>query len=167
MTSRMAPRGARVRVELSALCAGKLDRTAPGADPIRIVGCWCGSTRNWVRLHGYPRRIITHRLFIKYFHIAAASQTVEWLDYWDIPYWDLCMVADKTAVGADLYIEDAPDNVRALRADGHSTIVFSNSTNKDLEEPRATTWADVMHLVRREMEVWKASDSARRKLAGE
>ena len=30
-------------------------------------------------------RIITHRLFIKYFHETAARQTIRWLDHWDIP----------------------------------------------------------------------------------
>jgi 5'(3')-deoxyribonucleotidase len=75
-------------------------------------------------------RIITHRLFIKYFHQEAVRQTIEWLDYHDVPYWDLCFMKDKAAVGADLYIEDAPDNVERLRADGHETIVFTNSTNR-------------------------------------
>jgi hypothetical protein len=30
-------------------------------------------------------RIITNRLFIKYFHQRAVSQTIEWLDHHDIP----------------------------------------------------------------------------------
>ena len=34
-------------------------------------------------------RIITNRLFIKYFHQTAVQQTVEWLDRHDFPYWDL------------------------------------------------------------------------------
>jgi hypothetical protein len=37
-------------------------------------------------------RIITHRLFIKYFHQEAVRQTIEWLDHYDIPYWDLCFM---------------------------------------------------------------------------
>jgi len=86
---------------------------------------------------GVRIRIITHRLFIKYFHQIAVSQTIEWLDHHDIPYWDLCFMKDKAAVGADLYIEDSPSNVEKLRADGHETIVFSNSTNLTLPSPRA------------------------------
>ena len=74
-------------------------------------------------------RIITHRLFTKYFHQQAVRQTIEWLDHHDIPYWDLCFMKDKAAVGADLYIEDTPANVEQLRAEGHHTIVFTNSTN--------------------------------------
>jgi hypothetical protein len=63
-------------------------------------------------------RIITHRFFIKFFHQVAARQTIEWLDYHDIPYWDLCFMQEKAAVGAELYIEDSPSNVERLRADG-------------------------------------------------
>jgi len=44
---------------------------------------------------GVRIRIITHRLFIKYFHLSAVRQTVEWLDYHDIPYWDLCFMSGQ------------------------------------------------------------------------
>jgi 5'(3')-deoxyribonucleotidase len=111
-------------------------------------------------------RIITHRLFIKYFHQEAVRQTIEWLDHYDIPYWDLCFTKDKTAVGADLYIEDAPENVKRLRADGHPTIVFSNSTNRHLEGPRADTWFDFEKLVLQELESWK-SKTRTKELSGE
>ncbi len=67
---------------------------------------------------GVRIRIITHRLFIKYFHQIAVSQTIQWLDRHDIPYWDLCFMQQKTAVGADLYIEDSPANIERLRAEG-------------------------------------------------
>jgi 5'(3')-deoxyribonucleotidase len=90
-------------------------------------------------------RIITHRFFIKCFHQVAARQTIEWLDYHDIPYWDLCFMQEKAAVGADLYIEDSPSNVERLRADNLETIVFT--TNEHLAPPRAETWNQVVDLV--------------------
>lgn len=92
-------------------------------------------------------RIITHRFFIKYFHQVAARQTIEWLDYHDIPYWDLCFMQEKAAVGADLYIEDSPLNIAVLRSENLTTIVFTNSTNEDLPGPRANTWAEALDLV--------------------
>ena len=104
-------------------------------------------------------RIITNRLFIKYFHQQAVRQTIEWLDYYDIPYWDLCFMRDKAAVGADLYIEDAPENVERLRGDGYRTIVFSNSTNRGLPGPRADSWEDVGRMVLEELERWKKEKS--------
>jgi 5'(3')-deoxyribonucleotidase len=104
---------------------------------------------------GVRIRVITHRLFIKYFHQIAVSQTIQWLDRHDIPYWDLCFMQQKTAVGADLYIEDSPDNVERLRAEGARTIVFSNSTNEQLVPPRAGSWEEVLEMVLAEKEVWK------------
>lgn len=46
---------------------------------------------------------------------VAASQTIDWLDRQGILYRDLCLLPDKAAVGANLYIDDTPDNVEALR----------------------------------------------------
>jgi 5'(3')-deoxyribonucleotidase len=107
-------------------------------------------------IEGVRIRIITHRLFIKYFHQVAVSQTIEWLDRHDIPYWDLCFMQQKTAVGADLYIEDSPANIERLRAEGQKTIVFSNSTNEKLHGPRAYTWDEVVQLVLAEKRAWES-----------
>jgi 5'(3')-deoxyribonucleotidase len=113
-------------------------------------------------------RIITHRLFIKYFHQEAVRQTIEWLDHYDIPYWDLCFMKDKAAVGADLYIEDTPANVEQLRADEHPTLVFSNSTNLALGEPRAKTWEEVERFVLSAKAAWKKGQKSHgRHLPGE
>jgi 5'(3')-deoxyribonucleotidase len=106
--------------------------------------------------HDVRIRIITHRLFIKYFHQVAVRQTIEWLDFHDIPYWDLCFMREKAAVGADLYIEDAPENVARLRAQGLKTIVFSNSTNEHLPGPRARAWDEVVDMVLAEKAAWEA-----------
>jgi 5'(3')-deoxyribonucleotidase len=97
---------------------------------------------------GYRIRIITHRLFIQYFHEMAVRQTIEWLDRHGIPYWDLCFMKQKDQVGADIYVEDSPSNVAALRKAGHYTICFANSTNKLVEKPRAKTWQEVYRLVK-------------------
>lgn len=97
-------------------------------------------------------RIITHRLYISWFHKEAVEQTTEWLEYHGIPYWDLCFMRDKDAVGADLYLEDNPWNVQALRDLGHETIVVSNSTNRHLPGPRAESWREIETLIGRRIE---------------
>jgi 5'(3')-deoxyribonucleotidase len=107
-------------------------------------------------IEGVRIRIITHRLFIKYFHQVAVSQTIGWLDRHDIPYWDLCFMQQKTAVGADLYIEDSPSNIERLRAEGQKTIVFTNSTNEHLAGPRAHTWEEVVRMVLAEKRAWES-----------
>jgi len=96
---------------------------------------------------GFRIRIITHRLFIDYFHATSVQQTVEWLDDNGIPYWDLCFMKDKDQVGADLYLEDNPTNVETLRHAGHPTICFANSTNTQIGPPRAQSWHDVYRYV--------------------
>jgi 5'(3')-deoxyribonucleotidase len=104
---------------------------------------------------GVRIRIITHRLFLKYSHKTSITQTVEWLDNYDIPYWDICFMNDKVAVGAHVYIDDAPANIMQLREQGHKTIVFSNSTNRDFPGPRADSWAEAERIVLDAMEEWK------------
>jgi 5'(3')-deoxyribonucleotidase len=104
---------------------------------------------------GIRIRIITHRLFLKYSHKASITQTVDWLDNYDIPYWDICFMNDKGDVGANVYIDDAPVNITRLREQGHPSIVFTNSTNRHLPGPRADTWRDAERLVMEAREVWK------------
>jgi 5'(3')-deoxyribonucleotidase len=106
-------------------------------------------------IKGIRIRIITHRLFLKYSHRETISQTIEWLDRWDIPYWDICFMKDKGAVGAHVYIDDTPANVTQLRAQGCRTIVFTNSTNHGLPGPRADTWHEVEQLVLSAKEEWR------------
>ncbi|MCL2762930.1 MAG: 5'-nucleotidase [Treponema sp.] len=104
---------------------------------------------------GIRIRIITHRLFLKFSHRTTITQTVDWLDNYDIPYWDICFMKDKGAVGAHVYIDDAPENIIGLRKLGCKTIVFSNSTNRELPGPRANNWFDVENLVMEAREEWK------------
>lgn len=104
---------------------------------------------------GIRIRIITHRLFLKYSHRETITQTVNWLDNYDVPYWDICFMKDKGAVGAHVYIDDAPANIAGLREQGCNTIVFSNSTNRDLPGPRADDWFEVEHLVMEAREEWR------------
>jgi 5'(3')-deoxyribonucleotidase len=104
---------------------------------------------------GVRIRIITHRLFLKYSHKTSITQTVEWLDNYDIPYWDICFMNDKVAVGAHVYIDDAPQNITELRSEGNNTIVFSNSTNKGIPGPRADSWTQAEHIILEAMEEWR------------
>ncbi len=107
--------------------------------------------RKYLRMlsdEGYRIRIITHRLFIHYFHASAVQQTVEWLDGHGIPYWDLCFMKEKAQVGADIYIEDAPHNVTQLREKGLYTICFANSTNLHISSPKAASWKEVYEMVK-------------------
>lgn len=100
-------------------------------------------------------RIITHRLFIKYTHEMSVRQTVEWLEAYGIPYWDICFMKEKGDVGADLYVEDSPNNIKALQDAKKDVLIFTNSTNKNEPGDRANTWADVEGYVLSKVEMWK------------
>ena len=104
---------------------------------------------------GIRIRIITHRLFLKYSHRTTITQTVDWLDNYDIPYWDICFMNDKGAVGAHVYVDDAPENIINLRNQGCKTIVFGNSTNRNMPDPRANNWFEVERLVMDAREEWR------------
>ncbi len=92
-------------------------------------------------------RIITHRLVSNWSHATAVADTVRWLDEQRIPYRDLCFLGAKPQVGADMYVEDAPHTVEALRGTGNRVIVFDQPYNRHLDGPRAATWAEVEALV--------------------
>ena len=98
----------------------------------------------------YRIRIITHRLFIPFFHEIAVRQTIVWLEKHAIPYWDLCFMKEKDQVGADVYIDDAPSNIQALRKQHCFAICFANSTNFGVSEPRAQNWDQVYRLIKAE-----------------
>ena len=92
-------------------------------------------------------RIITHRLYVNWGHAVAVSDTVEWLDQNAIPYRDICFLGRKPEVEADCYVDDSPAVVASLRDEGNRVIVFDAPYNAHLDEPRATTWDEVEHLV--------------------
>jgi 5'-nucleotidase len=94
-------------------------------------------------------RIITNRLLFNGIHEASAADTAWWLDAHGLPYRDLCFIGDKPDVGADVYVDDSPDNVVRLRAVGRATIVFDQPYNRHLADPRARSWADVVDYVER------------------
>jgi 5'-nucleotidase len=108
---------------------------------------------------GVRIRVVTHRLCASGIHHTAVADTVAWLDAHDLPYRDICFVEDKPQVGADVFVDDAPHNVQALRAVGVDTIVFDQRYNRSLPGPRARTWADVTrHVLHRLATAGEASD---------
>jgi beta-phosphoglucomutase-like phosphatase (HAD superfamily) len=97
-------------------------------------------------------RIITNRLYVPYFHAPAVAQTVEWLDKHGIPYWDLCLMPDKAAVNAHVYIEDSPGAIKQLADAGADVIIFENSTNLDVPGERARDWTEAEGMIRKRLE---------------
>ena len=46
-----------------------------------------------------------------------------------------------------MYVDDAPHNVDALRAEGNVVIVYDQPYNRELEGLRARSWIEVEQLV--------------------
>jgi hypothetical protein len=110
---------------------------------------------------GVRLRVITHRLAVVHEHQTAILQTVKWLDYYGIPYWDLCFIKEKSNVGANLYLEDGPDNIKnlreALKGTSNTVIIYSNSTNLYLpDDPggRADSWEMAEAMIRDRYYEW-------------
>lgn len=104
---------------------------------------------------GVRIRVITHRLLQPGAHRRVVSDTVQFLDEQDIPYSDLCFVKDKTTVGCDLLVDDAPHNILAARDAGVPTVVFDQPYNRHLAGPRATNWVDLTAQVLEAFTSWQ------------
>ncbi|WP_199178190.1 5' nucleotidase, NT5C type [Mycobacterium hubeiense] len=115
---------------------------------------------------GIRIRIITHRLFIRWFHEIAVAQTVRWLDNHAVPYWDLCFMRDKEAVDAHLYVEDTPENIGRLVEQKRKVIVYGNSANatglpeSEYVLARVTDWSEAEELIREEYYSWLKQEGA-------
>lgn len=97
---------------------------------------------------GHRIRIITSR-FVKHGqNYKVVANTAEWLDKHDIPYRDILFMSDKADVTADVFVDDSPDNIVALRAAGKPVIVYDALYNRHMgDEFRAYNWDDVYSLI--------------------
>lgn len=92
-------------------------------------------------------RIITHRLFLPGLHDIFMEDTGFWLQNNNLPCWDICVMGKggrKFDVGADLYIDDSPHVIEALRAHHKPTLVFDQPYNQHVPGPRARSWEEVI-----------------------
>ena len=101
-------------------------------------------------------RIITHRLFIKYFHETAIRQTIEWLDCYDFPYWDLCFMKEKPPSAPTSTSRTRPQRRAAAgRRQRHDRV-------HELDQPRRRATAEPARGPRSRSSSWSASADARR-----
>lgn len=104
---------------------------------------------------GVHIRIVTHRLCVNWGHDIAVADTVAWLQQPRcdgrprIPYRDLCFMSDKTDVGCDLLVDDAPHNVLGARRNRIDAIVFDTPYNQMVPGARARSWSEVVDYVTR------------------
>lgn len=92
-------------------------------------------------------RIITHRLIKHRQHQQVTADTCEWLDTSDVPYRDLCFVAAKSDVNADLFIDDAPHNLTNLMNAGKNVVAFNQLYNEHIDCSRVYNWEEAKEYV--------------------
>lgn len=68
--------------------------------------------------------VVTHR------PEAAEATTRDWLERWRIRYDTLTFSDDKTSVPTDVFIDDKPENVRALLDNGVDALLFDRRWNR-------------------------------------
>jgi len=100
-----------------------------------------------MRCHGYQIRIVTGRLWTSQVVLPALRDTGHWLAEHSVPVDDVVFVSDKTAIDADLYIEDAPHFVTALQHAERTVIVMDAPYNRHLPGHRAGTWEEILTLI--------------------
>lgn len=96
---------------------------------------------------GVRIRVITHRLLRDNTYAQAISDTVRWLDINNIPFHDFCAISEKSAVGVNLLIDDAPYNIESVRQHGGYVAVFNQPYNEHLDGPRVNNWDDIEKFV--------------------
>jgi len=104
-------------------------------------------------------RIVTNRLVVNFAHAKTVSDTVSWLDEKRLPYRDLCLIADKPAVGAHLYIDDSPPQVEALVAEGNKVLIFDRAYNRHVKGDRVHGWGEVRDKVMAMLKVHQAGSA--------
>ncbi len=117
-------------------------------------------------------RIVTHRYpvfssaerkkAVGLLQAKITADTVAWLQQIRpdgrplIPFHDLAILgtskADKASVGCDIYIDDSPGNIAALRSEGQRAIVFSQEYNSHIPGLRADNWEAVEAIILEELE---------------
>ena len=90
---------------------------------------------------GHYIHVVTNRNLGRLAH----TNTVNWLEKYNIPFDSLMFVARKhLLVGLDLMIDDNPQNFREMQAEGIDVYLYDRPWNQDVDaaEKRITAWLD-------------------------
>lgn len=97
---------------------------------------------------GYHIRIITSRFVKKNQHAFVMWTTGQFLDANNIPFRDIAFTSHKTEIYADVYLDDAPKNIKAFQEKGSDYIIFDKAYNRGFEGDRVTNWLECYALIK-------------------
>jgi len=92
-------------------------------------------------------RIATGRLWTSQVIAQAVAHTGYWLAKHRVPAEDIAFVTDKTAVDADIYVDDAPHFLDDLQKAGRTVIAYDLPYNRSFPGRRARTWSEVLRHI--------------------
>jgi len=75
--------------------------------------------------------------------MAVRRDINAWARTYGVNYDDVHLGRPKSAAACHAYVDDAPADVLALRAEGHLTVVFDQPWNQHIPGPRANGWPDL------------------------
>ena len=78
----------------------------------------------------------------------ALEDTVYWLEnVAKVPFHDVHICHDKTKVKADVYIDDMPAHIAALRGKGRTAVVYHQPYNSRVEGDRLRSWTNAAPML--------------------
>lgn len=98
---------------------------------------------------GFHIVIVTSRFVNNRQHAEVLRQTGLALDEADIPYHDICFLAQKHLLAADIFLDDAPANIESLQEAGREVLIMDRSYNRDLEGQRVHNWTEIGDIIRK------------------
>lgn len=105
-------------------------------------------------------RIVTHRIIAHGDQDRAVVDTIAWLQHRRpdgrvrVPYRDLCFLAAKADMTADMHIDDAPHQIEKLVTARENVLIYDQPYNRHMNSPRALGWAQVVEKVMDAQRIW-------------
>lgn len=97
---------------------------------------------------GYALNIITSRFVNPGQHERVVIDTARALQKHQVPHSNISFMKDKTLQIADLFIDDGPHNITALRGVGREVVTFDLPYNAHIPGPRVTNWQELRLLLK-------------------
>lgn len=106
-------------------------------------------------------RVVTHRILTHGDQDRAVVDTIAWLQNKRpdgrvrVPYRDLCFLAAKADMTADMHIDDAPHQIEKLVSAGENVLIYDHVYNRHIDAPRASNWEQVVDKVMNAQRIWQ------------
>lgn len=123
-------------------------------DDLMPIGEAPAALRRLAALDSVRLRILTDRIQPEQLCRQAFSQVADWLERYRVPYFDVCFVEDKAALGADLHVEGSIKSALALHSAGRDVVVLSTEARRPSKVQRVASWSHLEKLVEKKLSRW-------------